>query len=242
MNIIEYQHVSMKYGSTLIIPDLSLEIKRGECLTIIGTSGCGKTTILKMVNGLIIPTSGNVLVEGKDTKHTDLTKLRRSIGYAIQGSEIFPHMTVEKNISYVPDLSKMWSKEEKKVTIKKWMDLVGLDESLRKRYPRELSGGQQQRVGIARALAASPHIMLMDEPFSAVDGITRRQLQSEFIQIQQKTGVTVLFVTHDISEALKLGSRVLVMTKGQIEQLDTPENIVTHPASQFVAKLLDRSE
>lgn len=238
MTAIEYRHVKMAYGDKVIISDFSLSIEKGEFVTIIGSSGCGKTTILKMVNGLIMPVEGDVFVNGKNTKEVDLTQLRRNIGYAIQGSVLFPHMTVEKNIAYVPNLSGKTDKKQISETVSQWMELVGLEESLRKRYPSELSGGQQQRVGLARALAASPDILLMDEPFGAVDEITRAQLQTEFRQIFEKTGITVLFVTHDISEALKLGTKVLVMCQGEIQQFASPEEIVNNPATDFVAQLV----
>ena len=159
-----------------------------------------------MVNGLLEPTEGDILIEGESIREKDQTQLRRNIGYAIQGSVLFPHMTVEQNIAYVPNLLNKRDKKKTRDAVSKWMRIVGLDEEMRERYPAELSGGQQQRVGIARALAASPEILLMDEPFGAVDEITRGQLQTELHQIYEKTGITVMFVTHDISEALKLGT------------------------------------
>lgn len=240
MTAIKYRHAQMAYGDKVIIEDFSLTVKKGEFITIIGSSGCGKTTILKMANGLIIPTGGDVFVNGKNTKEVDLTRLRRRIGYAIQGSVLFPHMTVEKNISYVPRLDKRCDKKEIELAVSKWMQIVGLDQSLKKRYPSELSGGQQQRVGIARALAASPEILLMDEPFSAVDEITRAQLQTEFLEIFKKTGITVMFVTHDIKEALKLGTKVLVMEDGRIHQFATPDELTQNPATDFVKQLIAR--
>ena len=239
MSLIEFQHVDFAYGDNLVIQDFSLTVEQGECLTIIGSSGCGKTTILRMVNGLLLPTGGAVLVQGQNTKESNLTQLRRKIGYSIQGSVLFPHMTVEKNIAYVPSLS---SRSQKKLiyqNVSKLLDIVGLDESFRRRYPSELSGGQQQRVGLARALAANPEILLMDESFSAVDEITRRQLQQEFIRIRQQTGITVMLVTHDINEALLLGTRVLVMDGGKIHQNATPEEIKKHPATEFVRRLVE---
>ncbi|MEG0470181.1 MAG: ATP-binding cassette domain-containing protein, partial [Longicatena sp.] len=194
--------------------------------------------ILKMVNGLIMPSDGTVLVHGKEIDKKDIIRLRRNIGYAIQGNVLFPHMNVEQNISYVPNLLNKKNKEKTKNAVNKWMDIVGLDQDLRKRYPDHLSGGQQQRVGIARALAASPDILLMDEPFGAVDEITRASLQDEIKRIHKETGITILFVTHDIHEALKLGTKVLVMDEGNILQYDTPEEILAHPATEFVGKLL----
>ena len=191
-----------------------------------------------MINGLIEPDEGEILLDGESIRGKDMTKLRRNIGYAIQGSVLFPHMTVEDNISYVPNLLNKRDRQRTKQAVKKWMDIVGLAPELKERYPDELSGGQQQRVGIARALAASPELLLMDEPFGAVDEITRGQLQDELRRIYEKTGITVLFVTHDISEALKLGTKVLVMDQGEIVQYDTPQEILEHPASPFVERLI----
>ena len=239
MSLIEFQHVDFAYGDNLVIQDFSLTVEQGECLAIIGSSGCGKTTILRMVNGLLLPTGGAVLVQGQNTKESNLTQLRRKIGYSIQGSVLFPHMTVEKNIAYVPSLSPRSQKKLIYQNVSKLLDIVGLDESFRRRYPSELSGGQQQRVGLARALAANPEILLMDESFSAVDEITRRQLQQEFIRIRQQTGITVMLVTHDINEALLLGTRVLVMDGGKIHQNATPEEIKKHPATDFVRRLVE---
>lgn len=240
MNAIEYRHVSMCYDGKEIIRDLNLSIEKGEFVTLIGSSGCGKTTILKMANGLLMPAGGSVLVDGVCTRELDLIKLRRNTGYAIQGSVLFPHMTVEKNIAYVPGLLNKRDKKRTEAAVDKWMKIVGLDQSLKKRYPAQLSGGQQQRVGIARTLAASPELLLMDEPFGAVDEITRGSLQDEIIRIQKETGVTILFVTHDIREALKLGTKVLVMDKGEIQQYDTPEAVRNRPANAFVKTLVGR--
>ena len=218
----------------------SLTVEKGDFVTVIGSSGCGKTTALKMVNGLIEPDAGEILINGENIRSKDQTQLRRNIGYAIQGSVLFPHMTVEQNISYVPNLLNKRDKARTKAAVSKWMGIVGLDEELKERYPAELSGGQQQRVGIARALAASPEILLMDEPFGAVDEITRAQLQSELRQIYERTRITVLFVTHDIGEALKLGTKVLVMDQGEIQQYGTPEELLRHPATPFVERLVEK--
>lgn len=237
MLAVEYKDIKMSYADKTIIDGFSLKISCGEFITIVGSSGCGKTTILKMVNGLISPQCGDVLVHGENIKSKDLIDLRRNIGYSIQGSILFPHMTIEKNISYVPDLLNKNDKKRSKQAVSKWMDIVGLSDDLRSRYPSELSGGQQQRVGIARALAASPDILLMDEPFGAVDEITRKQLQEEIKRIHYETGITILFVTHDIREAMKLGTKVLVMDGGKIHQFDTPENILASPATDFVTSL-----
>ena len=193
-----------------------------------------------MVNARIEPDAGEILINGENIRSKDQTQLRRNIGYAIQGSVLFPHMTVEQNISYVPNLLNKRDKARTKAAVSKWMGIVGLDEELKERYPAELSGGQQQRVGIARALAASPEILLMDEPFGAVDEITRAQLQSELRQIYERTRITVLFVTHDIGEALKLGTKVLVMDQGEIQQYGTPEELLRHPATPFVERLVEK--
>jgi osmoprotectant transport system ATP-binding protein len=240
MKAVEYKNISMSYGDKVIIEGFELSVDEGEFITIIGSSGCGKTTILKMVNGLIEPTKGEIFVHGKDTKSLDLTELRRNIGYAIQGSVLFPHMTVEKNIAFVPNLINRRDKKRTYEAVTKWMEIVGLEGSMRTRYPSQLSGGQQQRVGIARALAASPDILLMDEPFGAVDEITRASLQDEIARIHKETGITILFVTHDINEALKLGTRVLVMDEGKIQQFATPDEILDSPANDFVKALLSR--
>lgn len=239
-NIIEFLNVKKSYGDNRVLNDFNIEIEKGSFVTIIGSSGCGKTTVLKMINGLLVPDAGKIKIKGEDIKNKDQIQLRRNIGYAIQGSVLFPHMTVEENIAYVPNLLNKKDKAKTKDAVDKWMNIVGLTEDLKDRYPAELSGGQQQRVGIARALAASPEILLMDEPFGAVDEITRKQLQSELLDIYQKTGITVLFVTHDIGEALKLGTKVIVMDKGEIHQYATPEEILNNPATEFVKKLTEQ--
>jgi len=236
--VIEYKNVQKKYGEQAVVDNFSLVISKGEFVTIIGSSGSGKTTILKMVNGLILPDQGNVYVEGKDIAKEDLIVLRRNIGYAIQGSVLFPHMTIEKNIAYVPNLLNKGDKKRTKAAVRKWLEIVGLAEDMLERFPDELSGGQQQRVGIARALAASPDILIMDEPFGAVDEITRVQLQDEISRIHKQTGITVMFVTHDIKEALKLGTKVLVMDQGEIQQFAKPEEIMEAPQTKFVGQLV----
>ena len=239
---IEFKHVKKVYGEKVIIDDFNLKITPGEFLTVVGSSGCGKTTILKMINGLIIPDEGQVLVHDQCTQAVDLIELRRGIGYAIQGSVLFPHMTVAQNIAYVPNLLNKNDKKRTYEALSKWMKIVGLDEELIHRYPSELSGGQQQRVGIARALAASPDILLMDEPFGAVDEITRSTLQYEILRIHHQENITIIFVTHDINEALKLGSRVMVMDQGKVVQLASPREILEHPKTEFVRKLVQRKD
>lgn len=237
---IEFKHIRKSYGDKVIMEDFNLQVEKGEFITIIGSSGCGKTTALKMVNGLIQPDGGDILIEGENIREKDQTQLRRNIGYAIQGSVLFPHMTVEENISYVPNLLNRRNRAKTKSAVEKWMKIVGLDEEMKERYPAELSGGQQQRVGIARALAASPEILLMDEPFGAVDEITRGQLQEELLRIYHQTQITVLFVTHDIGEALKLGTKVLVMDHGEIQQYAAPAELLRHPATPFVERLVEK--
>lgn len=236
--IIQFVDVTKAYDDEAILERFSLDIGRGEFLTIIGSSGCGKTTLLKMINGLLIPDTGTVFVQGQDISKTDLIALRRNIGYAIQGVGLFPHMTVRKNIAYVPSLLNKQNRQKTEAAVERLVKVVGLDESLLDRYPSELSGGQQQRVGIARSLAAAPEILLMDEPFGAVDEITRRMLQDEILRIHCELGVTIVFITHDIREALKLGTRVAVMDHGGLVQIDTPENIRNQPATDFVKELV----
>lgn len=236
--VIEYQYVRKTYGEQTVIDGVNLEIQQGEFLTILGPSGCGKTTLLKMVNGLVLPDSGTVLVHGKNIQTEDLIRLRRNTGYAIQGSVLFPHMTVEQNIAYVPNLLNGKNRTRTAAAVRKWLDIVGLEHSLLPRYPDELSGGQQQRVGIARALAASPDILLMDEPFGAVDAITRDQLQGEIARIHAQTGITILFVTHSSQEAIRLGTKILILKDGAVEQCATPAEICASPATEFVSKLM----
>ena len=236
--VITFRDVSKSYGGAEAVRDLSLSIEAGEFITVLGASGGGKTTFLKMINGLVEPTSGEITVLGESLKTADLVQLRRKIGYAIQGSVLFPHLTVEENIAYVPNL---WNKSDKartKKAVAKWMAIVGLARELGERYPAGLSGGQQQRVGIARALAASPELLLMDEPFGAVDALLRRQLQDEIRTIHARGGLTIVFVTHDVEEALHLGTRVLILKEGRIEQFAAPAEIREQPATDFVRRLV----
>lgn len=239
--IVRFDKVSLSYGQNQVLQEFSLDVKRGECLTIIGSSGCGKTTLLKMINGLLMPDSGKVYVDGQDVSQADLTRLRRGIGYAIQNVGLFPHMTVRQNIAYVPSLSKKWDKREEEEQVRELLKTVGLESEMAGRYPLELSGGQKQRVGIARALAAKPSLMLMDEPFGAVDSITRRGLQKELKRFHNEMTLTILFVTHDIREALLLGDRVLIMEAGKLVRLGTPEEVKADPGSDFVRRLLDEN-
>lgn len=237
-SIIRLEGVFKSYRDNKILKDFNLDIKKGEFLTIIGSSGCGKTTILKLINGLLTPDDGKIYVGGEDISKVNQIELRRSIGYVIQGVGLFPHMNVRKNISYVPNLTKRESKSEIELKVENLIKVVGLSEDMLNRYPSELSGGQRQRIGIARALAASPSILLMDEPFGAVDEITRKLLQEEILRIYKELNVTIIFITHDIKEALKLGTRVLVMDKGEVIQLDAPQEIIENPRTNFVRQLI----
>lgn len=236
--MVRLEHIEKSFGKNKVLKDVSLSIFRGEFLTVIGRSGCGKTTMLKLINGLLSPDAGKVSVEGKDIAQTDLIALRRRIGYVIQNKGLFPHMTVEKNITYVPRISGQKDKRANHALALQLLNLVGLEEEMAKRYPAELSGGQQQRVGIARALAAHPHILLMDEPFGALDEITRKAMQREILRLQKELGLTVIFITHDIREAMYLGDRVLVMDQGEIVQCDTPKVVMEQPETPFVESLV----
>lgn len=237
MEMIRFEHVNKSFGAEKVLVDFSLHIEEGEFLTVIGRSGCGKTTMLRMINGLQIPDSGKVLVEGQDVAKADLIALRRRIGYVIQNKGLFPHMTVEENITYVPVISGKKDKQENRKLALRLLQTVGLAQEMADRYPSELSGGQQQRVGIARALAADAKILLMDEPFGALDEITKRAMQDEMLSLQKKLHMTIVFITHDIREAMKLGDRVLVMEKGRIAQIGMPQEIREYPADDFVREL-----
>ncbi|MEW8993265.1 ATP-binding cassette domain-containing protein [Clostridium sp.] len=239
-DVIRFEGVSKAYGKNMILDDFNLNINKGEFLTIIGSSGCGKTTMLKLINGLLTPEGGKVHVNGEDISRVNQIGLRRRIGYVIQGVGLFPHMNIRKNIAYVPNLIKKDDKSKIASKVEKLIKIVGLSEDMLERYPSELSGGQRQRVGLARALAASPEILLMDEPFGAVDEITRKLLQEEILRIYKELSVTIVFITHDIKEALKLGTRVLVMDKGKIIQIGSPAEIKENPKTDFVRKLIGR--
>ena len=240
--MIRLENVSKQFtGGSNAVRDLTLEIADGQTCVLIGPSGCGKTTTLRMINRLLDPDSGRVLVDGVDTRGVDPAALRLKMGYVIQQTGLFPHMTVGENVGTVPRLWR-WDKKRIEKRVDELLDLVGLAPAeYRDRYPHQLSGGQRQRVGFARALAADPPILLMDEPFGAVDRITRERLQQEFISIQRSVRKTVVFVTHDIDEAVMVGDRICLMKmQAEIAQYDTPERILTRPASEYVAQFLGR--
>ena len=226
--LVEFRNVSfgVEGAASPIIHDLSLSVARGETLVLLGESGCGKTTTLRLVNRLLLPTSGEVLVEGKSTREWDAISLRRRTGYVIQEAGLFPHFTVERNVALVPKLER-WEEGRVRERVRELLRLVGLDaERFAGRYPFELSGGQRQRVGVARALAAEPPLLLMDEPFGALDPLTRASLQREFKELSGQLGKTVIFVTHDVREALLLGTRICLMSAGRIVLLETPEGFL----------------
>jgi osmoprotectant transport system ATP-binding protein len=240
MATIEFQHVTRIYpdAATPAVDDVSFTVPEGALCMLVGTSGSGKTTLLRMVNRLIDPTAGQILIDGVPTTTQDPIALRRGIGYVIQQVGLFPHMTVEENVRVVPSILGK-SAREMRGRVDELLTLVGLDpDQYRGRYPRQLSGGQQQRVGLARALAADPDILLMDEPFGALDAITREHLQDELLRIQRELRKTVLFVSHDVSEAFRLGDQVVVMHDGKLVQVGTPVDLISHPADDFVRQLV----
>ena len=238
--MIRFERVCKKFKGHSAVSDLSFEIEDGCFLVIIGASGCGKTTTLKMINRLINPTSGKIFIDGEDISKKDVIALRRDMGYVIQQTGLFPHLTVRKNIEMIPRVQR---KDPGKIEARTagLMRMVGLDaERFLDRYPSELSGGQQQRVGVARAFATDPKIVLMDEPFSALDPITREGLQDELLSLQAKLKKTIVFVTHDMDEAVKLADRMIIMDRGTLIQYDTPENVLKNPANEFVAQFVGR--
>ena len=218
------------------VDHVSFQADDGAFVVLLGPSGCGKTTLLKMINRLYEPTSGRILIGGTEVHDLPVTDLRRRIGYVIQQVGLFPHMRIEQNIAVVPELLG-WDRRRIDERIDELLDLIGLPRTYRKRYPRQLSGGEQQRIGLARALAADPAIMLMDEPFGAIDAITRARLQDELASIQQKLRKTIMFVTHDVEEALRLADKIIIMRTGTIVQYDTPLGIITRPHDKFVRDL-----
>lgn len=236
---IRFDGICKKYveAEKYAVDHVSLTVEDGDFVTILGTSGSGKTTLLKMTNRLIEPTAGTLYFYGEEANNLPINDYRRKIGYVIQQSGLFPHMTVEENISAVPNLLK-WDKDKTAARVDELMRLISLEPADYKlRYPRQLSGGEQQRVGLARAMASDPAVMLMDEPFGAIDAITRAGLQDEVKKLQHKLHKTIMFVTHDIKEAFKLGNKVIVMDKGKLQQYDTPYNILFHPANEYVRRL-----
>jgi len=238
--MIRYEHVTKIFPGSKIpaVNDLAMEVEDGEICILVGPSGCGKTTTMKMANRLIEPTSGKIYINGMDNQEIDPIKLRLNIGYVIQEIGLFPHMTIAENIATVL-VEKKWKKEDIAKRVDELLNLMGLDPKIyRNRRPSDLSGGQQQRVGVARALASNPPIMLMDEPFGAVDPITRARLQNEFLRLQEQMRKTIIFVTHDIDEAIKMGDKIAVMRQGKLVQFATPDELLRMPADEFVAKLV----
>ncbi|MEA3322065.1 MAG: ABC transporter ATP-binding protein [Bacillota bacterium] len=237
--MITFQDVTKTYeDGTTAVQSFNLEIKEGEFFVLIGPSGCGKTTTLKMINRLHNVTNGDILIDGKSISEHNIHELRWNIGYVLQQIALFPHMTIEENISIVPEL-KSWKKADISKRVDELLELVGLEPSTyKKRKPSELSGGQQQRVGVARALAANPPIILMDEPFSALDPLSREQLQQDFLSLKKKIQKTIVFVTHDMNEALTLGDRICLMKDGEAVQVGTPEDFVNNPKNDFVKSFI----
>ena len=239
--LIQLEHVTKVYPGvkTPAVKDLNLEVNPGEILVLVGPSGCGKSTTLRLINRMIEPSSGRIIYEGEDVTKGDPNELRRRMGYVIQQIGLFPHRTIAENIATVPRLLK-WPKDKINARVDELLEVVSMDPSIyRDRYPSELSGGQAQRVGVARALGADPDVLLMDEPFGAIDPITRDRLQNEFLRLQEELKKTIVFVTHDVDEAVKMGDRIAILRdQSEIAQLDTPEHILTDPADEFVENFL----
>lgn len=236
--MIEFQHVSKFYkGGKVAVDDINLSFNKGEFICFIGTSGSGKTTSMRMLNRMTEPSKGKILIDGQDIQKINPVELRRQIGYVIQNIGLMPHMTIRENIVLVPKLLKVPVEERNKIA-EKMIDLVELPREMLDRYPNELSGGQQQRIGVVRALAANQDIILMDEPFGALDPITRDSLQDLVKDLQERLGKTIVFVTHDMDEALKLANKIAIMSEGKVIQFDTPDNILRHPANEFVEELI----
>lgn len=238
--MLKFDHVSKVYkGGKRAVDDLTLEFEKGEFICFIGPSGCGKTTTMKMINRLIEPTEGSIYINGENIMDKDPVQLRREIGYVIQQIGLFPHMTIQENISLVLKLLK-WPEEKRRVRALELLELVDLTPDYMEKFPHELSGGQQQRIGVLRALAADQSLILMDEPFGALDPITRDSLQEEFKKLQKKLNKTIVFVTHDMDEALKLADRIVIMRDGQLVQCDTPDEILRNPADEFVEEFIGK--
>jgi osmoprotectant transport system ATP-binding protein len=238
--LISFKNVTKKYGDSVAVDNLTVNFKSGETVVLIGPSGCGKTTTLRMINRLIEPTEGSIYINDTDISKINPVELRRNMGYVIQQIGLFPHMNIAQNVGLVPYL-KDWSESKRKQRVEELLDFVGMPPSkFYHRYPNELSGGQQQRIGVARALAADPEIILMDEPFGALDPITRSSLQDELLQMQDKLGKTIVFVTHDMDEALKLADKIVIMKDGKVLQFDSPEHILKNPANEFVEDFIGK--
>ena len=235
--MIKFENVTKRFGDAIAVEDMSIDFEKGTMSVIIGPSGCGKTTSMKLINRLVEPDEGNITIDGKSIFNYDPVLLRRNIGYVIQGTGLLPHYSVFDNIAIVPKLLK-WNKKKIEQRVLELLDLVTLDESFADAYPSQLSGGEQQRVGIARALAADPEILLMDEPFGAIDSINRRVLQDTLLEIQEIIKKTIIFVTHDINEAIKMGDKIAIMNEGTLVQFDAPQEILVNPENEFVENLL----
>ena len=239
--MLEFQHVSKTFKNQEVLHDINMEIHDGEFVVLIGPSGCGKTTSLKMINRLIAPSKGQILLNGSDIRNEDVIRLRRNMGYVIQQTGLFPHMNIEDNMEVIAKLEHV-EQAQRRARTRELMEMVGLDYAeFSQRYPQELSGGQQQRVGVARAFALDPDIILMDEPFSALDPITRSSLQDQLLQIQENVRKTIVFVTHDMDEAIKIADRICIMHDGNIVQFDTPEEILKHPVNEFVSSFVGKN-
>lgn len=240
--MIEIKKICKSFKETKVLKNVTVTIEKGQVMTLIGPSGCGKTTLLKMINRLLKPTSGDIKIHGRSIYQMDVIKLRRSIGYVIQQTGLFPHMTIQENIELIPKAEKYSEDKIKKRTLE-LMDMIGMDANeYLCRYPSELSGGQQQRIGVARAFATDPEIILMDEPFSALDPITRTQLQDELLRIQSQLNKTIVFVTHDMDEAIKIADDICIMNEGEILQHGVPEDILKHPNGEFVADFIGHNK
>lgn len=239
--MISFNHVTKRFGEDITaVDDVDFTVEEGKIVVLLGPSGCGKTTLLRMVNRLESISEGEIIINNENSKDLDAIELRRKIGYVIQSNGLFPNMTIEENVMVVPDLLG-WSKKDKRERFEYLMQLSGLDaEDYGKRFPHELSGGQQQRIGVVRALAADPPVMLMDEPFGALDPIIREKIQDEFLQIQREVKKTILFVSHDIDEAIKMADKIVLLRDGKIMQFDTPSKMLAHPKHEFVSQFFGK--
>lgn len=240
--MIEIEHLTKRYGSTTVVDDVSLRVDDGTITVVVGTSGAGKSTLLRMINRLVEPSEGRVLIQGEDTRAVPEDRLRHRIGYVIQGYGLFPHRTVAENIATVPRLLG-WDRRRIQARVEELLDLFQLDPAIfARKFPHQLSGGQQQRVGVARALAAKPEVLLMDEPFGALDAVIRAKAQDDLAAVQRRLGATVILVTHDMNEAFRLGDRIAVMDQGRLVQDAAPAALLTHPANAFVEQLTGTGE